>query len=102
MKRHFFFIESFFCHMFFRTRTKLAGSSRKFCSLWTSSTECKIKTQLDGILFLDTTTQDLAESTATEEPTITAYSGPGAQLYGGTASKEVLYMFLNIFLSKVA
>jgi hypothetical protein len=23
-------------------------------------------------------------------------------LYGGTASKEVLYIFLNIFLSKVA
>jgi hypothetical protein len=57
---------------------------------------------IDGILFLDTTTQDLAESTATEEPTTTAYSGPGAQLYGGTSSKEVLYFFLNIFLSKVA
>jgi hypothetical protein len=89
MKRHLFFIESFFCHMFFRTRAKLEGSYRTFCSLWTSSTECKIKTHLDGILFLDTTTQDLAESTATEEPTTTAYSGPGAQLYGGTSSSEV-------------
>jgi hypothetical protein len=31
------------------------------------------------------------ETTTTAEPTTTAYSGPGAQLYGGTSSVEVVF-----------